>query len=311
MLQQTQVRTALPYYERFVARFPTLEALAGAAEEEVLALWSGLGYYARARNLHAAAREALARHGGLPGSLEALRALPGFGPYTAGAVASLAFAIPAPAVDGNVARVLARLVLAEGDPAGAAARGLVAAAAAGLVDPRRPGDLNQALIELGATVCVKPAPRCARCPLAGACAARAAGREREIPPARRRPARKAARLACALVEDGERILVVRRPPGGLFAGLWALPSAEVDGATDAGRALALALRRDPGLSLRVGGEAGATRRALTHRDLELVAYRCRLGAPPPDRPDVRWIGRRAAGSVGMATAMRALLAAVA
>ncbi len=133
LLQQTQVRAAVPYYERFVARFPTLEALAAAREDEVLALWSGLGYYARGRNLHAAAREALRVHGGLPASLDGLRALPGFGPYTAGAVASIAFAIPAAAVDGNVARVLARLFLVAGDPAAARTRSRLAALAAALV----------------------------------------------------------------------------------------------------------------------------------------------------------------------------------
>src|SRR5512138_1183494 len=138
MLQQTQVRTALPYYARFVARFPTLEALAAAGEDEVLALWSGLGYYARGRNLLAAAREAVARHGGLPPSLEALRALPGFGPYTAGAVASIAFAIPAAAVDGNVVRVLARLFAVRGNPAAPRFRARIDALACELVGADRP-----------------------------------------------------------------------------------------------------------------------------------------------------------------------------
>jgi A/G-specific adenine glycosylase len=169
MLQQTQVRAAIPYYARFLARYPSLEALAAAREEDVLALWSGLGYYARGRNLLAAARVAVARHGGLPASLDALRALPGFGPYTAGAVASIAFAIPAAAVDGNVTRVLARLFLVEGDPADAPVRARLSELAGALVDPARPGDLNQALMDLGATVCTARNPRCPGCPLARMC----------------------------------------------------------------------------------------------------------------------------------------------
>ncbi|HET9551996.1 MAG TPA: A/G-specific adenine glycosylase, partial [Anaeromyxobacteraceae bacterium] len=183
MLQQTQVARVIPFYRRFLEDFPTLQALAAASEEAVLARWSGLGYYARARALRRAAREALARHGGLPASVEALRALPGFGPYTAGAVASIAFAIPAAAVDGNVARVLARLALVAGDPAAAPVRRRLQALAEALVDPVRPGDWNQALMELGATLCVKPAPRCERCPVAPLCEARRAGRERSVPPA--------------------------------------------------------------------------------------------------------------------------------
>ncbi|HEY6004891.1 MAG TPA: A/G-specific adenine glycosylase, partial [Anaeromyxobacter sp.] len=173
MLQQTRVATVIPYYERFLERFPTLEALAAAREDDVLALWGGLGYYARGRNLAAAAREAMARHGGLPASLEALRALPGFGPYTAGAVASIAFAIPAAAVDGNVARVLARLEAVRGDPSGKRFRARIDALARELVDRERPGDLNQALMELGATLCSRRAPACRRCPMAPLCAARA------------------------------------------------------------------------------------------------------------------------------------------
>ena len=168
MLQQTQVAVVVPHFRRFVARLPTLEALAAASEDEVLALWSGLGYYARGRRLREAAREALARHGGLPASAAALARLPGFGPYTAGAVASIAFAEASPCVDGNVARVLARLFDVEGDPAAPAARARLWALAGALVPAGRPGDFNQALMELGALVCVKPAPRCGRCPVVAA-----------------------------------------------------------------------------------------------------------------------------------------------
>ncbi|MFL5274791.1 MAG: A/G-specific adenine glycosylase, partial [Anaeromyxobacteraceae bacterium] len=146
MLQQTQVAVVVPYYERFVARFPTLAALAAAGEDEVLALWSGLGYYARGRRVLEAARAALERHGGLPAHVDALRALPGFGPYTAGAVASIAFGLPSPCVDGNVARVLARLFLVDAAPEDRAAVARLWRLAAELVPPERPGDFNQALM---------------------------------------------------------------------------------------------------------------------------------------------------------------------
>ncbi len=164
MLQQTQVATVVPYFERFVGRFPSLAALAEAAEDEVLALWSGLGYYARGRNLLAAAREARARHGGLPASLEALRALPGFGPYTAGAVASIAFAIPAPAVDGNVSRVLARLFAVDGDPAAGPFRRRIEEIAGDLVgaaQARRPLDKLGVSGGSGSSEVSPPLPRSA------------------------------------------------------------------------------------------------------------------------------------------------------
>jgi A/G-specific adenine glycosylase len=309
MLQQTQVATVVPYFERFVARFPTLAALAAADEDEVLALWSGLGYYARGRNLVAAAREARARHGGLPASLPALRALPGFGPYTAGAVASIAFAIPAPAVDGNVARVLARLFAVEGAPASRDFRRRVDALAADLVHRRRPGDLNQALMELGATVCARR-PACGRCPVAAACAARAAGRAAELPAARARPVRRPLVLACAIVRARGRILLARRPAGGLFGGLWAPPSVEVAEGGDAAAALAGALR-EQGLRCAVGPEVGACARTLTHRALSLRAFRC---APVPRaaraRADLRWAAEGELGAWGLPAAVRALLASI-
>jgi A/G-specific adenine glycosylase len=313
MLQQTQVRAAIPYYRAFVARFPTLEALAAAPQDEVLALWSGLGYYARGRNLHAAAREALARHGGLPASVEALRALPGFGPYTAGAVASIAFAIPAAAVDGNVARVLSRLFLVDGDPAAAPVRRRIDALAAALVDPARPGDLNQALMELGATVCGKPVPACARCPVAPLCAARAAGREREVPRARRRPARRRLALACAILRRGDgALLLARRPAGGLFGGLWAPPLTEVGEGEDPAAALARALRREHRVPAKVGGELARCERVLTHRELVLVAFQATLRAGA-DAAALRHAGLEAVAAdamagLGMAAAVRELLA---
>jgi A/G-specific adenine glycosylase len=308
MLQQTQVATVIPRYERFLARFPTLAALAAAPEEAILAAWSGLGYYARARSLHAAAAEALRLHGGLPDSVEALRALPGFGPYSAGAVASIAFAIPAAAVDGNVARVLARLFLVRGDPGGGRVRARLGALAQALVDPRRPGDLNQALMDLGATVCGKPAPRCAACPVSSLCAARAAGRERDVPRARRRPARRPLVLACALVRRGEALLLERRPSGGLFARLWALPAAEPSAGEDPRDALRRKLLETHGLRAEVGEEVGACGRTLTHRELTLRAFRCAVRGAIPGSGSLRLA---APARVALPTAMRALLAKVA
>jgi A/G-specific adenine glycosylase len=306
MSQQTQVSRVIGYYHRFLARWPTLEALAAAEEDEVLALWSGLGYYARARALRRAAREALARHGGLPSTVEGLRALPGFGPYTAGAVASIAFARRVPAVDGNVTRVLSRLELVEGAPESVAARGRVAAAAEALVDPDRPGDWNQALMELGATLCGKPVPRCQRCPVAASCRARAAGREQELPPARRRAARSALTLACALVERGGRLLLARRPERGLFGGLWGLPAAELRRGASAQAALRGALPGGTLATLRLGPEVARVGRTLTHRDLMLVAFRCDLGRLGR-RDGIQWASPGEVETIGMPAAMLALL----
>jgi A/G-specific adenine glycosylase len=311
MLQQTQVRTAIPRYARFVARFPSLAALAAAPEEEVLAEWSGLGYYARARNLHAAAREALRRHGGLPASVEALRALPGIGPYTAGAVASIAFAVPAPAVDGNVARVLARLFLVRGDLASGRGRARLDALARALVDERRPGDLNQALMDLGATVCGKPVPRCAGCPVASLCAARAAGSAADVPPARWRAARRALVLACALVRRGDLVLLERRPPGGLFARLWGLPAAEVPSRGDPRAALARTLLEAHGLRARVGEEVAVCERTLTHRRLTLRAFRCTVPGRLPLAEPLRLATPAGLERLGIPSAMRMLLEKVA
>ncbi|RMF05515.1 MAG: A/G-specific adenine glycosylase, partial [Chloroflexi bacterium] len=189
MLQQTQVATVVPYYHRFLARFPTVEALAAASQEQVLKLWEGLGYYARARNLHRAAREIVEKWSGrLPQSGAQLRTLPGFGEYTAAAVASIAFGEPVAAVDGNVKRVLARLFAVETDVTRNPGARHIGQAAQQLLESRHPGDWNQAVMELGATVCTPTSPRCAGCPLRKWCRARQLGLQSELP--RRPPRRK-------------------------------------------------------------------------------------------------------------------------
>lgn len=224
MLQQTRVETVIPYYLRWLERFPDIAALAGASQEEVLGVWAGLGYYSRARNLHRAARVVRERHRGeVPRNPDELRALPGVGEYTVGAVASIAFGVPLPAVDGNVRRVMSRLTdTPEPSPAG------LRRWAEALVDPERPGDFNQALMELGATVCTPRSPDCGRCPVVDSCAAREAGTQAERPVPRRRPKVREVAWGVAVVSawapDGVRVLVRRRDPDGLLGGMWEFPT---------------------------------------------------------------------------------------
>jgi A/G-specific adenine glycosylase len=238
MLQQTRVETVIPYYEKWLRRFPDLDTLAGAEEDDVLRIWQGLGYYSRARRLLEGARvvrERLAGH--LPDSAQGLRELPGVGEYTAGAVASIAFGEAVPAVDGNVKRVLSRLFDLEA-PGPAEYRGL----AEGLVDPARPGDFNQALMELGALVCIPRNPKCEACPLAGECLALTRGTVEDRPAKMARKPVPEVDLAVVVavagaegVGDSEvagdrpRFLVQKRPETGLLAGMWEFPGAEVEG----------------------------------------------------------------------------------
>lgn len=221
MLQQTRVETVGPYYERWLERFPDLDALADAELDDVLRAWQGLGYYSRARNLHRAARLVRERHGGaVPSDPAALRELPGVGEYTAGAVASIAHGVPVPAVDGNVRRVLARLFDLEA-PAPARLRTL----AAGLVPAHRPGDFNQAMMELGATICTPRSPRCERCPVARWCRARELGVQEERPRRMRKgPVPEMAVETTVLARTDGTVLLVRRPEEGLLGGLWEFPA---------------------------------------------------------------------------------------
>jgi A/G-specific adenine glycosylase len=246
MLQQTRVETVKDYYGAWLERFPSLAAVADADEDEILKAWEGLGYYRRARDLHRAARVVREEHGGvLPRRIEDLRGLPGVGEYTSGAVASIAFGQAVPAVDGNVRRVLARLH----DVAEPSARWLRTTGAA-WVDERRPGDWNQALMELGATVCTPRSPRCDACPLASWCRALAGGTVEERPAvAPKRPV-PSAEIALAILHAEGRVLVEKRPAEGLLAGMWAFPERRLEGegeseAAEAARSIAVTLGLGP------------------------------------------------------------------
>jgi A/G-specific adenine glycosylase len=307
MLQQTRVGTVIPYWERWMARFPTAKALAEAPLDDVLAAWAGLGYYSRARNLHAGAREIATRYAGaLPSRAAELRAVPGIGPYTAGAIASIAFGERAPLVDGNVARVLARVFAIEVDiKSTAGQRALWTRAGelmAALPTDAAPGDLNQGLMELGATLCSPTTPACLACPLAAHCVAGKTGRWRELPVvAPRKPESALPRIAWTAmwIEDRGDIALVRRAPSGLFGGLWELPPRE--------------LADDLGIR-RVETEPVAHwRQTLTHRRLELTVVRATmpsaLGKPrDPGYDAICRVPIRTASTLGIAAATSAILA---
>src|SRR5688572_4925603 len=228
MLQQTRVETVLRYYAPWMRRFPDVEALARAPEADVLHAWQGLGYYSRARRLQAAARAIVERHGGrLPSDPELLRALPGVGAYSAGAIASIAFGRREPIVDGNVVRVLTRLFGLKGDPTRGALKRRLWELSRELVPAERPGDFNQALMELGATLCTPRSPACAVCLLAEGCVARERGLTERLPELPVRAAPTAVRAAAAVVRVRGRVLVVKeRSDAARWAGLWTFPHVE-------------------------------------------------------------------------------------
>lgn len=276
MLQQTTVEVVGPYFERFVKRFPGARALAAAPERDVLALWSGLGYYHRARSLLRTARLIRRRHGGrIPRDPAALRALPGIGPYTAGAILSIGHDLPHPAIDGNVMRVVARLGAIRGDPASASTRREVERLAAGLMPRDRAGDFNQALMDLGAGICAPRNPRCPACPLRADCRARARGLVGAIPPPSARAEAVPVDLVAVAARHGGRTLLVRREGGTLMRGVWEFPTAPGSGAAHAER-----LAR--GLGLDVTRPLGEIRHTITRHRIRVAVFEARpvAGAAP-------------------------------
>jgi A/G-specific adenine glycosylase len=294
MLQQTQVATARPYYDAFLERFPTLAALAGAKPSDVLASWAGLGYYRRARHLHEAARTVVRDHDGrVPDEPEAFGALPGVGRYTTAAVLSICFDRPLAVLDGNVARVLSRLYAlpyAIRNPRGA--KRLWAEAEA-LVPMRRPGDWNQAMMELGATICTPRAPACGRCPVRTLCRARALGRVAEFPPAGKRRAPETVRRAVALIERRGRVLMERRE-GALLSGLWEPPGVELANGASAARAMRTAFA-GLGLRVKVRRTGRTVRHTITHRAISVEVWRGALEGAAARTARLRWVDPRRPG----------------
>jgi A/G-specific adenine glycosylase len=266
MLQQTQVATVLPYYDRFLRRFPDLRALAAASDEDILELWAGLGYYTRARNLLRAARTIVERHAGdFPREFEQILALPGVGRYTAGAIQSIAFNVPRPVVDGNIKRVIARLRGASGE----LPEEYFWREAEALVPEDRPSDFNQAMMELGALVCVPVKPRCGECPMSQYCWAFEQGLQDRIPPPRRRRKSEEIRLVVLLASRKGQVLLCPQAPGSFVPGAWGLPSLTIDPGSDPAPAASSLARQLFGPRTKVH-DLGQVRHTITYR--KIVAH---------------------------------------
>lgn len=284
MLQQTRAETVIPYYERFLERFPSAAALARASEPEVLACWSGLGYYSRARNLHRAARLV---EDGFPSDYEAIRQLPGVGDYTAAAIASIAFGLPHAVLDGNVMRVIARMTNDPADIGAGRTRARFREIAQHWLDRRRPDAFNQALMELGATVCLPRAPRCGLCPLAGMCEARREGRAAQLPVKLRKTAPvKIAAVVVIAIRRGRILLWQRAAHARRLAGFWELPSPE---------------QLPP---LRAVREIGRFRHTITHHHYEVTVQ---SGAADRAVRPLEWVSVAALPALALSTTCRKAL----
>jgi len=307
MLQQTRVETVIPYYTRFLARFPSALALADAPLDDVLAHWSGLGYYRRARLLHEGARAVVRDHGGqLPREPAQRRALPGIGAYTAGAIGSIAFDLPEPIVDGNVARVLTRVLDIDSPLGDRATERALWSAAAALAEGERPGALNQALMELGARVCVPVNARCGGCPLADVCAANKLGRVDELPVAAAKKPPKPVQLVALVARSRDGKLWLARSEGSLFGGLWGCPLSQ-----GAGRKAASLLGESSGLSGRLSrAMLGSVTHVLTHRALTVDVFGLQ-NAEGAEHENLKRLADSELSTLGIATLTRKILAAAA
>ncbi len=314
MLQQTQIATVIPYYERWMARFPTVQGLAAAQLDDVLKQWEGLGYYSRARNLHEAARVVVHELGGeVPDTVEGLRRLKGIGPYTAGAIASIAFGRRAAILDGNVIRVLSRLADLTQDVTQSKTRRLLWRLAEALLPEARPGDYNQALMELGQQICTPAAPACHVCPVATFCLARQRGTQLERPVRPPRKNRPHYDVAAGVIWRGERFLIAQRPAQGLLGGLWEFPG----GKREAGETLAEALRREIREELAIDIEVGAPlariEHGYTHFRITLQAFQARYVAGEPQHigvADHAWVTLQEVERFAFAVTDRKILAAL-
>jgi A/G-specific adenine glycosylase len=293
MLQQTQVKTVIPYFERFMRRYPDVAALARADLQDVLKSWEKLGYYARARNLHSAAQELVSAHGGiLPQDPAELRKLPGIGEYMSAAISSIAFGGAHAVVDGNVRRVLSRLFTIEAPINSTAAARACRAHAEAILDSRRPGDFNQATMELGATVCLPREPQCDVCPISLFCGAKAAGQQHAFPVRGKRKSIPTYHVAVGIVRRRGRILITRRTPSGLLGGLWEFPGGRVAEGESPEEACRREIREETDLEVEVTGFVTHVDHAYSHFKIGMDVYSCvyRAGTVTLRGPvDHRWI----------------------
>lgn len=293
MLQQTQVQTVIPYYERFLNEFPTLAKLAQAPLQKVLKSWEGLGYYSRARNLHDLARRVMRDHAGrFPQEFTQALALPGIGRYTAGAVLSIAFGKNFPVVDGNVIRVFCRYFGWTDDISRPATLKKIWAWAEELLPQGSAGDYNQALMELGATVCTPRAPACLLCPLQSGCEAFARGLQEQLPQKKKKAPVPHRQIGAGVVWRDGRILISQRPADGLLGGLWEFPGGKVEPGETLKRCVAREIREELGIRVRVGEQLAEVDHAYSHFTITLHAFECRFVSGTPKKlgvADFRWV----------------------
>jgi A/G-specific adenine glycosylase len=296
MLQQTRVDTVRDYYPRFLEAFPTVEALAAADRDTVLKYWEGLGFYARARHLHEAAQTVVDAHDGtVPDTMDDIKELKGIGPYTAAAVLSIAYEKPHAVLDGNVTRVLSRVFAVEEDATTTAAQNALRALANDLLDSDRPGDFNQAMMELGALVCTPSTPLCDRCPLNDVCRAHDAGTEEDYPITPESTPVPHHDIAVGLVfdDDRDRLLIQRRPDDGLLGGLWEFPGGKQEDGESMETACRREVREELGIEVAVEEAFYTLSHAYSHFKITLHAFRCRIedGTPEAreDQP-FQWVG---------------------
>jgi A/G-specific adenine glycosylase len=303
MLQQTRVETVIPYFLRWTEHFPTLQSLAEASEQEVLSIWEGLGYYSRARSLHNAAQIVVKEFASqLPQDVPTLRRLPGIGPYTAAAIASIAFGKDEPALDGNIRRVLARLFnVIEPARSPAGEKRLLELAQAHLPSGRA-GDYNQALMDLGAMVCTPRAPDCPNCPLVQLCQAYALGLQEDRPVLEKKPPIPHYTVTAAVIHQPDSalqnalhetpVLLARRPSHGLLGGLWEFPGGKLQDGEDLSACLQREICEELGVDISVGEAFGIYRHAFTHFRVTLHAFLCRLEGGTPqalEASEIRWV----------------------
>jgi A/G-specific adenine glycosylase len=293
MLQQTQVDTVIPYYHRFLKAFPTVPSLARAPLQNVLKVWENLGYYSRARNMHAAAGMIVEKFGGqIPDNWGEIKSLPGIGLYTAGAILSIAYGQAIPAVDGNVRRILCRLFAIRKPVDDTREQKQLQKLAASLIPIRHPGDFNQALMDLGATICKAKNPDCSRCPIANLCQARLHDFQNVLPIIRKTPAIPHRQAAAAVIHNSKgMLLIVQRPASGLLASLWKLPGGFIKADEDMEKSLRRSVKEELGISIRPRKHLASVNHTYTHFRITLQAYECSLlkGAPKPlGCQDWRW-----------------------